>query len=263
MGPSCFGRAGLRRSPRTPAARHWPHAGPAVHADRCRRPQSGASVESREGLVDHERPATPAPGGRPARTPRMTRPAARSTPTRRRSRTRRWRRRPTAAPALLLIRDPAFRRSVLPPAFRPPFRRAQRRRSPLSKASAAGTLRQLRLQPWLRFPHRRGRPVFVVSSASAPTHAAWWQEAHRPLVLASTPSLRAVHTAFVDRMLQQFEDPAAERSALDARQATGRMVTPEEVAGAVAYLASPRSGSTTGTALQVDGGVTHLRVRPE
>ena len=71
-----------------------------------------------------------------------------------------------------------------------------------------------------------------------------------------------VHTAFVDRMLLQFEDPAAERRALDARQATGRMVTPEEVAAAVAYLASPRSGSTTGTALEVDGGVTHLRVRP-
>jgi NAD(P)-dependent dehydrogenase (short-subunit alcohol dehydrogenase family) len=71
-----------------------------------------------------------------------------------------------------------------------------------------------------------------------------------------------VHTAFVDRMLEQFDDPAAERAALDARQATGRMVTPEEVAGAVAYLASPRSGSTTGTALEVDGGVTHLRVRP-
>jgi NAD(P)-dependent dehydrogenase (short-subunit alcohol dehydrogenase family) len=71
-----------------------------------------------------------------------------------------------------------------------------------------------------------------------------------------------VHTGFVDRMLQQFEEPAAERAALDARQATGRMVTPEEVAAAVAYLASPRSGSTTGTALEVDGGVTHLRVRP-
>jgi len=70
-----------------------------------------------------------------------------------------------------------------------------------------------------------------------------------------------VHTAFVDRMLRQFDDPAAERSALDARQATGRMVTPEEVAGAVAYLASPRSGSTTGTALEVDGGATHLRTR--
>ena len=70
-----------------------------------------------------------------------------------------------------------------------------------------------------------------------------------------------VHTAFVDRMLQRFDDPAAERAALDARQATGRMVTPDEVAGAVAYLASPRSGSTTGIALEVDGGVTHLRVR--
>ncbi len=71
-----------------------------------------------------------------------------------------------------------------------------------------------------------------------------------------------VHTGFVDRMLAKFPDPAAEKAALDARQATGRMVSPQEVADAVAYLASPRSGSTTGTALDVDGGVTHLRVRP-
>ncbi|MGR0319744.1 SDR family NAD(P)-dependent oxidoreductase [Agromyces sp. ZXT2-3] len=70
-----------------------------------------------------------------------------------------------------------------------------------------------------------------------------------------------VSTPFVERMLQGFADPVAERAALDARQATGRMVTPEEVAGAIAYLASPRSGSTTGTALEVDGGVTHLRPR--
>lgn len=70
-----------------------------------------------------------------------------------------------------------------------------------------------------------------------------------------------VSTPFVERMLQGFDDPVSERAALDARQATGRMVTPEEVAGAVAYLVSPTSGSTTGTALEVDGGVTHLRVR--
>src|SRR5690606_35517952 len=70
-----------------------------------------------------------------------------------------------------------------------------------------------------------------------------------------------VSTPFVERMLQGFEDPVAERAALDARQATGRMVTPEEVADAIVYLASPMSGSTTGTALEVDGGVTHLRVR--
>jgi NAD(P)-dependent dehydrogenase (short-subunit alcohol dehydrogenase family) len=70
-----------------------------------------------------------------------------------------------------------------------------------------------------------------------------------------------VFTPFVENYLKQYEDPRAERAALDARQATGRMVTPEEVAGAILYLASPASGSTTGTALEVDGGVTHLRVR--
>jgi NAD(P)-dependent dehydrogenase (short-subunit alcohol dehydrogenase family) len=71
-----------------------------------------------------------------------------------------------------------------------------------------------------------------------------------------------VHTGFVDRMLQRFSDPEAEKRALDARQATGRMVTPEEVAAAIAYLADPAAVSTTGTALDVDGGVTHLRTRP-
>ncbi|MCS5714759.1 SDR family oxidoreductase [Herbiconiux sp. CPCC 205716] len=70
-----------------------------------------------------------------------------------------------------------------------------------------------------------------------------------------------VATPFVERMLQGFDDPVAERAALDARQATGRMVTPDEVAQAILYLASPLSASTTGTALEVDGGVTHLRVR--
>jgi len=71
-----------------------------------------------------------------------------------------------------------------------------------------------------------------------------------------------VHTPFVDRMLAGFADPVKERAALDARQATGRMVTPEEVAGAIAYLASPLAGSTTGSALEVDGGVHNLRMRP-
>ncbi|WP_062467419.1 SDR family NAD(P)-dependent oxidoreductase [Demequina maris] len=71
-----------------------------------------------------------------------------------------------------------------------------------------------------------------------------------------------VFTPFVERFLTQFDDPVAERAALDARQATGRMVSTDEVAHAVVYLASPRSGSTVGTALEVDGGVTHLRVRP-
>jgi NAD(P)-dependent dehydrogenase (short-subunit alcohol dehydrogenase family) len=70
-----------------------------------------------------------------------------------------------------------------------------------------------------------------------------------------------VDTAWVGRLLQAADDPAAERAALEARQAIGRLVTPGEVARAIAYLASPMSGSTTGTALDVDGGVTRLRLR--
>ena len=42
----------------------------------------------------------------------------------------------------------------------------------------------------------------------------------------------------------------------------GRLVTAEEVAAAIAYLASPLAGATTGTALAVDGGMSGLRVRP-
>jgi NAD(P)-dependent dehydrogenase (short-subunit alcohol dehydrogenase family) len=39
-------------------------------------------------------------------------------------------------------------------------------------------------------------------------------------------------------------------------------VTADEVAHAIVYLASPRSASTTGTMLAVDGGMLGLRVMP-
>ncbi|MFF0317564.1 SDR family NAD(P)-dependent oxidoreductase [Micromonospora sp. NPDC005252] len=69
-------------------------------------------------------------------------------------------------------------------------------------------------------------------------------------------------TPWVGRLLAQADDPAAERLALQARQPIGRLVTPQEVANAIVYLASPLAASTTGTVLDVDGGLTHLRVRP-
>ncbi|MHB9855128.1 SDR family NAD(P)-dependent oxidoreductase [Streptomyces krungchingensis] len=71
-----------------------------------------------------------------------------------------------------------------------------------------------------------------------------------------------VDTPWVGRLLDAAADPAAERAALEARQPTGRLVTASEVAGAIAYLASPLSGATTGTALAVDGGMQGLRLRP-
>jgi NAD(P)-dependent dehydrogenase (short-subunit alcohol dehydrogenase family) len=68
-------------------------------------------------------------------------------------------------------------------------------------------------------------------------------------------------TPWVQRLLDDAEDPIAVRAALEARQPHGRLVTPEEVADAVAYLAGPRAGSTTGIALAVDGGLGDLRLR--
>jgi len=68
-------------------------------------------------------------------------------------------------------------------------------------------------------------------------------------------------TPWIDRLLASAPDPAAERAALEARQPHGRLVAPAEIAEAVAYLASPRSGSTTGTSLAVDGGMQGLRLR--
>ena len=69
-------------------------------------------------------------------------------------------------------------------------------------------------------------------------------------------------TPWIGRLLQRTDDPEAERAALNARQPHGRLVAAEEVAGAIAYLASPASGSTTGTWVAVDGGMSGLRLRP-
>jgi 2-keto-3-deoxy-L-fuconate dehydrogenase len=71
-----------------------------------------------------------------------------------------------------------------------------------------------------------------------------------------------VDTPWVGRLLDAAPDPGAERAALTARQPMGRLVTAEEVAAAIAYLASPLAGATTGTALAVDGGMSGLRTRP-
>lgn len=70
-------------------------------------------------------------------------------------------------------------------------------------------------------------------------------------------------TPWVTRLLERAEDPHAERISLEARQPHGRLVSTAEVADAIAYLSSPRSGSTTGASLAVDGGMNNLRLRSE
>jgi 2-keto-3-deoxy-L-fuconate dehydrogenase len=62
-----------------------------------------------------------------------------------------------------------------------------------------------------------------------------------------------IDTPWIDRVVDELGES---RDALVARQPLGRMGTAEEVAEAVAYLASDRAAFATGSQLVVDGGMT-------
>jgi NAD(P)-dependent dehydrogenase (short-subunit alcohol dehydrogenase family) len=116
----------------------------------------------------------------------------------------------------------------------------------------------------------------IVATAGLPQRALY--SASKGAVLALTRAMAADHlsegirvncvnpgtadTPWIGRLLAKADDPEAERAALEARQPHGRLVSADEVAGAVAYLAGPRSASTTGTSIAVDGGMQELRLRP-
>jgi len=132
-------------------------------------------------------------------------------------------------------------------------------------------------------PHLRRSPAAAIvntcsiaATAGLPQRALY--SATKGAVLSLTLAMAADHvregirvncvnpgtadTPWVARLLDQAADPEAERRALEARQPMGRLVTDDEVAYAIAHLASPRSASTTGAALAVDGGMQGLRLRP-
>jgi 2-keto-3-deoxy-L-fuconate dehydrogenase len=132
-------------------------------------------------------------------------------------------------------------------------------------------------------PHLRRSPAAVIVNTGSIAATAGLQQralysASKGAVLALTRAMAADHlaegirvncvnpgtadTPWIGRLLDKAEDPGAERAALEARQPHGRLVTAEEVAHAVAYLASPGSGSTTGIGMAVDGGMQDLRLRP-
>ncbi|PXX58326.1 NAD(P)-dependent dehydrogenase (short-subunit alcohol dehydrogenase family) [Nocardia tenerifensis] len=131
-------------------------------------------------------------------------------------------------------------------------------------------------------PHLRKSPAAAIvnicsiaATTGLPNRAAY--SASKGAILSLTRAMAADHlgegirvncvnpgtvdTPWVQRLLASSGDPAAELAALRARQPHGRLVTAEEVAGAVAYLAGPASASITATMLQVDGGMHSLRLR--
>ncbi len=132
--------------------------------------------------------------------------------------------------------------------------------------------------PWLRKSPAASvcNIASIAATAGLPQRALY--TATKGAVLALTRAMAADHiregirvnvvnpgtadTPWVARLLDAAADPEAERAALEARQPHGRLVAANEIAGAVAYLVSPLSGSTTGTSIAVDGGMQELRLRP-
>ncbi len=68
-----------------------------------------------------------------------------------------------------------------------------------------------------------------------------------------------VWSPWVERVVASTENPQATVENMRRRQPLGRMVAVEEVADAVAYLASPTT-YTTGADFLLDGGVTGVRI---
>lgn len=65
-----------------------------------------------------------------------------------------------------------------------------------------------------------------------------------------------VATEWVERILADADDPAAARRAMADRQLDGRLGTPEEVAAAIAFLASDEARFVNGASFVIDGGMT-------
>ena len=61
-------------------------------------------------------------------------------------------------------------------------------------------------------------------------------------------------TPLLEEYFALAPDPARERRRYEEAQVHGRLIEPEEIADAIAYLASPQAASTIGAALVVDGG---------
>lgn len=129
-------------------------------------------------------------------------------------------------------------------------------------------------------PHLRRSPhpcivnmSSIVAIAGLPERAAY--SATKGAVQALTMAMAADHAAegirvncvnpstvttpWVERLIEGAADPGATRASLENRQATGRLIAPEEVAAAVAFLARPGSPGLTGVSLNVDGGMYAVR----
>jgi NAD(P)-dependent dehydrogenase (short-subunit alcohol dehydrogenase family) len=114
----------------------------------------------------------------------------------------------------------------------------------------------------------------IVSHVGVPDRAVY--AASKGALLALTLAMAADHvgdgirvnavspgtadTPWIGRLMARATDPTKAIESLKHRQPMGRLVTVDEVAYAICYLASPLASSTTGTVINPDGGMTGLRL---
>jgi 2-keto-3-deoxy-L-fuconate dehydrogenase len=97
--------------------------------------------------------------------------------------------------------------------------------------------------------------INVVGAVRVTPAALPWLRASGNAAVVNTCSVAAT-AGLPDRALYSATKGAA------GAPASGRLVAADEVAAAIAYLASPLAGATTGTVLAVDGGMQGLRLPP-
>jgi NAD(P)-dependent dehydrogenase (short-subunit alcohol dehydrogenase family) len=160
--------------------------------------------------------------------------------------------------------------------------------------SGVGDLQETTLEQWEQVMRVNARGVFLMSQAVAPIMIAQRSgsiinmssaiattglarrvsyAASKGAVLAMTKSIQVdlaphgirvnallpgtIMTPFVENYLREsYADPDEGRQAIAARQLTGQLGTPQNIAHAALYLASDESQFAYGTALTIDGGLS-------
>ncbi len=128
-------------------------------------------------------------------------------------------------------------------------------------------------QAAVRHMQQRGQGTIVNIASKAgvvgePGHAAY--SAAKGAIIALTRAMAVELASFgirvnavcpgpvMTRMLLEAVPEEDERDALAAKAPVGRVGEPEDIAGAVLFLASPESAMITGQALSIDGGMSIL-----
>jgi NAD(P)-dependent dehydrogenase (short-subunit alcohol dehydrogenase family) len=105
----------------------------------------------------------------------------------------------------------------------------------------------------------RDRSAYCTSKSAVIgfTRALTADYAHRG-IRANAVCPGTVATEWIGKILATADDPAAKRLSMEQRQLDGQMGSPQEVAAAIFFLASPDGRFANGSAMVIDGGWTAM-----